>query len=404
MAVKVRVGLIGAGFVAGIHTRSFKRIRDIDVQLQAVAALPLGSAKKFAKKYGIPDVYEDYRRVLERDDIDLVDLCVPNNLHEPFSVEAAEAGKHIICEKPLTGYFGDPGLDHVGQTHKRQMFSEALRSADRMLDAAVNAGVKLMYAENWLYCPAVQKAASLVRASRGTIFEIRAQECHSGSHASYAKIWNQAGGGALIRLAPHPVATAIYLKQQEASLRKKGPVSVAAVTAEVGDLSKMVTFQEEEPKWIVDDWRDVENWGTIIMTFQDGSRAVISASDVVLGGMEDTLQVFMSNARIDCDMTHSGMMKAYAPDPKVFADEYIMEKVGTKAGWTYPSVDEEWLLGYPQEIRDFVEAVVHDREALASANLGRQVLEVIYAAYQSADEGKRVELIGSLRKGGSGPV
>lgn len=273
-----------------------------------------------------------------------------------------------------------------------------------MLDAAVNAGVKLMYAENWLYCPAVQKAASLVRASRGTIFEIRAQECHSGSHASYAKAWNQAGGGALIRLAPHPIATAIYLKQQEVSLRNKGPVSVAAVTAEVGDLSKMITFQEEEPKWIVDDWQDVENWGTIIMTFQDGSRAVISASDVVLGGMEDTLQVFMSNARIDCDMTHSGMMKAYAPDPKVFVDEYIMEKVGTKAGWTYPSVDEEWLLGYPQEIRDFVEAVVQDREALASAALGRQVLEVIYAAYQSAEEGKRIELTESLRKGRSSPV
>jgi hypothetical protein len=92
------------------------------------------------------------------------------------------------------------------------------------------------------------------------------------------------------------------------------------------------------------------------MTYEDGSHAVISASDIVLGGMQDTLQVFMSNARIDCDLTHSGMMKAYAADPGVFSEEYIMEKVGTKSGWCYPSINEEWLLGYPQEIRDFIEA------------------------------------------------
>lgn len=396
MPATVRVGLIGAGFVAGIHTRSFKRIRDIDVQLKALAALPLAGAEAFAKGYDIPDAYEDYRRILERDDIDLVALCVPNNLHESFVIQAAEAGKHIICEKPLTGCFGDPASDQVGQAPKRRMFAEAVKSADRMLDAADKAGVKLMYAENWLYCPAVQKAARLVRASGGTIFEVRAQECHSGSHATYAKTWKYAGGGALIRLAPHPIAAAIYLKQQEALRRKERPVSVAAVTAEVGDLSRMASFEEEEPKWIVADWQDVENWGTILMTFEDDSRAVISASDIVLGGMEDTLQVFMSNARIDCDLTHSGMMKAYAPDPKVFADEYIMEKVGTKAGWSYPSVDEEWLLGYPQEIHDFVEAVVYDREPLATAAIGRQVVEVIYAAYLSAEEGRRIELAESF--------
>ena len=69
-----------------------------------------------------------------------------------------------------------------------------------------------------------------------------------------------------------------------------------------------------------------------------------------------------------------------------------MEKVGTKAGWSYPSVDEEWLLGYPQEMRDFVESVAYDREPLATSDLGRRVVEVIYSAYQSAEEGRRVDL------------
>lgn len=393
MPSRVRVGIVGAGFVAGIHARAYGRIRDIDVELKAVAAVPWEDAQGFAKTYGIPDAYDDYRAVLEHDDIDLVDLCVPNHLHEPFVVEASSAGKHIICEKPLTGYFGGADSGQVGQTSKGLMLERALESADNMLAAADKAGVKLMYAENWLYCPAVHKAMRLVKASGGTIFEIRAQECHSGSHATYAKTWKYAGGGAIIRLAPHPIATAIYLKQEEGLQRSGQPIKVTSVTAEVADLSKMPSFRAEDPKWVVADWQDVENWGTIIMNFEDASRAIISASDIVLGGMEDTLQIFMSNARIDCDMTHSGMMRAFAPDPSVFADEYIMEKVDTKAGWSYPSVDEEWLLGYPQEIRDFVEAVAYDREPLATAELGRQVVEVIYAAYQSAEEGRRVELV-----------
>jgi|YNPNPStandDraft_1061719.scaffolds.fasta_scaffold37987_1 predicted dehydrogenase len=395
MPEKVRVGLIGAGFVGHIHARAYRRITDLDVDIAAVAAVPLAQAEALAREFGIRDAYEDYRRILDRDDINLVDLSVPNHLHEPFALEAAQAGKHIICEKPLTGYFGGPGAaDPVGATPKHLMLKEALASADRMIAAAERHGVKLMYAENWLYCPAVQKALRLAQASGGTILEIRAQECHSGSHASYAKAWKFAGGGSLVRLAPHPIGCALYFKQQEGLRRDGKPIEVASVMAEAGDLSKIPSFQAEPEKWLVADWQDVENWCTIIMTFTDGSRALIQASDIVLGGMEDTLQIMLSNARIDCNMTHSGMVMAFAPAEHVFADEYIMEKLNTKAGWSYPSVDEEWLLGYPQEIRDFVEAVAFDRDPLAGAHLGREVVKVIYAAYQSAEEGRRISLQG----------
>lgn len=393
MPNKVRVGLIGAGFVGNIHARAYHRINDLDVKIAAVAAVPLSEAEELAERYGVPDAYDDYRRVLERDDINLVDLSVPNHLHERFAIEAAQAGKHIVCEKPLTGYFGGPdAADPVGETPKELMLRESLESADRMIAAADAHGVKLMYAENWLYCPAVQKALDMTEASGGTVLEVRAQECHSGSHATYAKTWKRAGGGALMRLAPHPIGVAIHLKSQDGLRRNEEPIRVASVTAEAGDLSKMPSFQAEDEKWLVADWQDVENWCTVIVTFTDGSKALIQASDIVLGGMEDTLQIMMSNARIDCDMTHSGMVMAYAPNEEVFADAYIMEKVGTKAGWSYPSVDEEWLLGYPQEIRDFVEAVAFDRDPLADAALGREVVEVIYAAYVSAEEGRRVEL------------
>ena len=76
----------------------------------------------------------------------------------------------------------------------------------------------------------------------------------------------------------------------------------------------------------------------------------------------------------------------------MWGDEYISEKVETKAGWQFPSPEEDWMRGYPQELEDFVGAVRERREPLAGALLAREVVEVIYAAYVSAATGRRVEL------------
>jgi predicted dehydrogenase len=390
---RVRIGVIGAGFVSHIHARSYARLTDLGIDLVAAAAVPQSQAEELAMEFGIPSVYEDYRKVLERDDVDIVDICVPNFLHECFVLDAAAAGKHIVCEKPLTGYFGGPGAaDPVGATPRKIMLEEAVRSADRMLAAAEKYGVRLMYAENWLYSPAIQKAARLVAASGGTILEMRAQECHSGSHAGYAKVWKLSGGGAMVRLAPHPLGCCMYFKWQEGLRRDGKPITVKSVMAEVADLSSIPSVRAEAEKWIVADWQDVENWVTVLLTFSDGARATIFASDAVLGGMDDSLELFLSNSRIKCDMTHSNMMQAYAPSPTVFESEYLMEKLETKAGWSMPSIDEEWLLGYPQELRDFVESIVTGREPISTAKLGRDVVQVMYAAYQSAEEGRRIDL------------
>lgn len=389
----MRIGLIGAGFVAGIHARSYKRLADLGVELAAVAAVPLAQAQEMAQSYAIPDAYDDYHRVLERDDVDIVDVCVPNYLHETVTLEAVRAGKHVICEKPLTGYYGGPAAaEPVGATSKELMLAEAVDSADRMLAAARQHGVRLMYAENWLYAPAVQKALRLVKAANGTIMEIRAQESHSGSHAGYAKTWKYSGGGALVRLGTHPIGSAIFFKAQEGLHRDGHPIPVRSVLAEVGNLDRVPSFEREKEKWLVTGWGDVENWVTVLLTFADGTHATIFASDTVLGGMEDTLDIFMSNCRVRCDMTHSNLMQAYAPAPQVFGDEYIAEKLETKAGWSFPSIDEEWLLGYPQELRDFVESIAGGREPIATPELGREVVRVMYAAYQSAEEGRRISL------------
>ena len=93
MPEKVRVGLIGAGFVGNIHARALRRITDLDVEIAAVAAVPLGQAEELAQRYAMADAYDDHRRILERDDINLVVLAVPNYLHESFTIEAARGGE-----------------------------------------------------------------------------------------------------------------------------------------------------------------------------------------------------------------------------------------------------------------------------------------------------------------------
>ena len=76
----------------------------------------------------------------------------------------------------------------------------------------------------------------------------------------------------------------------------------------------------------------------------------------------------------------------------MWGDEYITEKVETKGGWQFPSPEEDWMRGYPQELADFVDAIQGRREPLAGALLAREVVEVIYAGYLSAATGRRVEL------------
>jgi predicted dehydrogenase len=130
----------------------------------------------------------------------------------------------------------------------------------------------------------------------------------------------------------------------------------------------------------------------MLVTFEDCSVAQITASDAVLGGIRNCLTVYGSRAVAEANLNPNSACIAYAPSTEMFANEYISEKIETKAGWSFPSADEEHAQGYPQEMQDFAEAVAHDREPLSDAPLASDVVLVSYAAYLSAAEGRRVDL------------
>jgi predicted dehydrogenase len=394
---QVGIGMIGAGFLAETRARCYRQVGGYNARIVAVAARSESSASLYARRHNVPKQFTDYETLLALPEVDLVDLCVPNHLHRSIAEAAAAAGKHIVCTKPLTAYVGqDLGPDatdeQIAGRDRQEMLAVAAADAGAMVEAAERAGVQLMYGENWIYAPAIHKAERLIKASQGAILEMRGGECHSGSHSPYSKRWRYTGGGALLRLGAHPIGAMLYLKQQEGLARNGQPIRPVAVSAEVGDLSRVATAANPGQSWIVTGWHDVENWASLIITFSDGSRAIVYASDAVLGGMESRLDIFCSNSHFKCNLSPNNLLQAYAPDPGLFEAEYIMEKVETKAGWSTPIPDEDWSSGHLAMCQDFITAVAENTPARADGRLGLEVIRVVYAAYHAAAAGCRVEL------------
>ncbi len=394
---QVGIGIIGAGFLAETRARCYAQVSGVNPQIVAVAARTEKSASSYAERHGVPKAFTDYNELLALPEVDVVDLCIPNHLHRSATEAAAAAGKHVICTKPLTAYVGqdlpeDASDEDIAGRDRRQMLTVATADAQVMVDAAQKAGVHLMYGENWVYAPSINKAERLLAVSGGTIVEMRGGECHSGSHSPFSKRWRYTGGGALLRLGAHPIGAMLYLKQQEGLARGGSPIRPVAVSAEVGDLSRIPSVAGEERHWFVTGWQDVENWASAIITFDDGSRAVVYASDAVLGGMESRLEIFASNCRLKCNLSPNSLLQTYAPAPEVFGDEYLQEKLETKAGWTTPMPDEDWTSGHLAMCQNFVETVAEGRPAKSDGVLGLEVTRVIYAAYCAAAEGRRVEI------------
>lgn len=390
-ASTVRVGFIGAGFSAHLHVKGLKKVHGPRVELAAVTASHPERAGAFAVAHGVSTTYTGYEELLADPEIDVVCICVPNALHATIAIAAANAGKHVICEKPLTGAFGNSGF-HDKSTRAYDEYERAMLSVEQIKAAVEKAGVLFLYAENWVYAPAVLKTKRLLELSGGPILDIRAEESHSGSHAVRSRRRDTGGGGALLMLGSHPIGAAIHLKNHEAQLRGGPPVRVSSVTAETSALYETEAWKMAGHDWIVSDWRDVETWANLVMSFSDGTKAVVAASFAMLGGVRNTLEIYTTNAVFHANMTPNTGLEVYTPDSGAFGDEYLHEKIESRTGWIAAAPDEDWVRGYPQEMQDFVECVAYRRQPISGLELAADVIEVVYASYLSAEEGRRVDL------------
>ena len=385
---RIGVGLVGSGFVAELHMHAYRRVYGVDAQVVSVCSRG-DHVSEFAGRHGIPNTCRDYRELLSDPTIDVIDLCTPPATHAEMVVACMQAGKHVICEKPFTGYFGQPGdPTPIGQkVPKAVMFERVMEQMDAMSAAIRATGKLFLYAEDWVYAPAVRKTAEMIRATGDKILFMKAEESHSGSHAGHAARWDLTGGGALLRQGCHPVSTVLHLKQVEAAARNE-TISVADVTCDLGFISNRLP--DKDKRYLNAHPVDVEDWGMLNLSFTDGTKATVFAGDMILGGVRNLIETYTTGGVLFANIAPNNHMVTYQTDEEKLANVYITEKVDRKTGWQMVCLEEEWTRGYLQEIQDFMECAATGRQPLAGLDLAYDAIRIHYAAYQAAEEGRRI--------------
>jgi myo-inositol 2-dehydrogenase/D-chiro-inositol 1-dehydrogenase len=258
----LRIGLVGAGFMGRTHTNAFRQAGkffalDREPVLQAIATRHAESAARFAENWGYASSEGDWRRLVERDDIDLIDIASPNDTHTEIAIAAAEAGKMVMCEKPL------------GRT---------AAEAEKMVAAVEAAGVANMVWYNYRRVPAVTLAKLLVDEGRlGRIFHYRAKflqdwtisaDVPVGGAAAWRLDADVAGSGVTGDLLAHCIDTALWLN---------GPIdSVTAVTETfIKQRKSAVTGEPEQVK--------IDDASAFLARFGNGSLATFEATRYARG-------------------------------------------------------------------------------------------------------------------------
>ncbi len=391
MKERVTVGVVGAGRACELHAYGYHR-SNIPVRLKTVMARRQEQLDDAVRRFGFEKTTTSFDEMLADKEIDVIDICTPPYLHKEEIIRALRAGKHVICEKPLTGYFGVAGdPEPIGEkVSKKYMYEQLLEDLDELREVVKSSGKRFMYAENFVYAPAVIKAGEIVRAKKSRILYMKGEESLKGSSSPVAGEWSKTGGGIFMRNGVHPLGAILYLKEQESIAQGKN-VTVKSVFGDMGYATR--NLSEHEHRHIAANPHDVEDAGTAVITFTDGSKAVIMATDNLLGGSKNYVELYCNDTAINCKLTMNDVMETYMVDSEGMDGVYLSEMLPIVTGWNKPFVADEMLRGYCNEIVDFMGAVIEDREAEGCFDLAAQVMKVTYAAYYSDEIGQKVNLV-----------
>ena len=378
---RVRGGIVGSGFAANLHLEGIRRVYGTDVDLAGVFSPTRANAERFAARHGL-HVFSSLESLL--DDVQVVHVCASPAAHEAITVAALARGVHAVVEKPLTGWFGDGTAEfHAAGASMQGALDGALASIDRMLDAEAKSKAMILYAENWVYAPAIQKEREIIEKTGAQVLWMHGEEAHSGSHSKAYGFWRLNGGGALIGKGVHPLTAALYLKRVEGRARNGKPIRPAAVSARMHSLTRLEGFADRG--FLRTDYHDVEDFSSTHVVFEDGTVADIFASEIVMGGIHNWLEVMANNHRAVCNINPNTAMQTYNPAEAQFRDIYVVEKIGTKQGWAPTAPDEDFITGFPQEIEAFYRAAATGEPPESDGRLAADCISTVYSAYLSAE-------------------
>ena len=208
MGDKVRIGIIGVGQIGKRHLEYYKH-KVKDAEIVAIADINEAEAKRVAEVHNVPHVYTDLHKLLQRDDIEAVDVCLHNNLHMPATVAALEAGKHVYCEKPMAGAYND---------------AETMYRTAQELDRKLSIQINTLFAKETKAAKALIDEGILGKPyhARSTGFRRRMRPYVDGYGSDTFVKKEIAAGGAMYDMGVYHIARMLYLLDNPEVLRISG--------------------------------------------------------------------------------------------------------------------------------------------------------------------------------------
>jgi predicted dehydrogenase len=376
---EINVAIIGYKFMGKAHSNAYRQVSHffpgkLTPRMKVICGRDRRATEAAAKLYGWEEVETDWRKVIARPDVDVIDISTPGNLHHPIALAAARAGKHIICEKPL---------------------ANTLPAAEDMLRAVEKAGVKHMLMHNYRKIPAVTFAKQLIKEGRlGTIYHY---------HGAYLQDWimdpkfplvwrldkKTAGSGALGDIGSHAADLAQYLNSEIDSVVAQMTTFIKQrpLLAEAGGSLKARAGRGKGRVTVDDDTN-------FLARFRNGSVGVFESSRFAGGRRNyNTFQIYGSKGSLAFNLERMDEVEIYDGTEDValqgFKTISVTESVHPYVGAWWPPGH---IIGYEHTfvhaIHDFLVALEKNRLPEPNFYDGVRIQAVLEAIEQSAKSGQ----------------
>ena len=340
----LKAAIIGVGNAGNWHANSIGKIPEM-ASVAALVDLNEKNLKRVGKKNPGADLSMDYREVLKRPDIDCVHICLPHHLHAKICIEAFEAGKHVLCEKPI---------------------AHTLQEADAMIMAGKKAGKTFMIAENQLFLPAHRKIKELIEA--GIIGQPKMIRTYEGGsevkNMSDPTCWKgsfaEAGGGAWMDSGIHRVAVVRYLIGDIASISGRADRCLPEMNC-TGD----------------------DNC-SFSVSFENCALGSIDCSFTVASEWNNKIEIYGTKGTILEDHNWEQPIKLFSTLPGPDQGKWVCPEVEHR---TFPGY---YPLTFELEVKHFYECVTLGKEPFVTGEMGKKALEVILLGYEAAESGRTV--------------
>jgi predicted dehydrogenase len=347
---QLRVGIIGLGFAGRLHCEGYQSVGE-RARIVAVCDRNKKKARSQAEEFGA-ETCSDYRELVRRKDIDAVDICLPHHLHARVAVEAAQAGKHILVEKPI---------------------ATTIEDADRIIAAAKRASVTLMVAENHLFKPAHRKIKEIIDSGEiGRVFLVRAFE----------------GTVSELTLNPNPRDWR-GTRENQGVLLDMGVHKFALLRWLLGDIDSVFALRE---KLVVTELAPhYDDTSMVSVKFRSGAVAEVVVTSGLVGGDTNSLEIYGTQGTI---------LENHRWDKPVM---YMSRRTSMDMGrwiwpeWVWPEVEHAPFPGYynisfKNEVKHFVDCVLKNKRPEMTGEDAREALRVAIAATKSAKENRMIKL------------